>query len=83
MTSKLNFLSAKKTPNVKWHKMIKAEIAAETPRPWEPYANKHIGKPILPVLGIVKGGSSLIISLVFKRNNIIIPTIMNPTIAIA
>ena len=83
MTCKLNFLSAKKTPNVKWHKMIKAEIAAETPRPWEPYANKHIGKPILPVLGIVKGGSSLIISLVFKRNNMIIPTIMNPTIAIA
>ena len=83
MTCKLNFLSAKKTPKVKWHKIIKADIAADTPRPCEPYANKQIGKPILPVLGIVRGGSSLIISLVFKRYKIIVPTMINPTIAIA
>ena len=61
--------------------MINADIAAETPRPCEPYANKQIGKPMLPVLGIAKGGSSLMISLVFKRYNIIIPMIINPRIA--
>ena len=61
--------------------MIKADIAAETPRPWEPYANKHIGNPIFPVFGIVNGGNSLMISLVFKRYNIITPVIINPPIA--
>ena len=35
MTCKLNFLSAKKTPKVKWHKIFKADIADETPRPCE------------------------------------------------
>ena len=57
--------------------MIKADIAAETPRPCDPYANKHIGKPILPVLGIVNGGNSLMISLVFRMKSIIIPVIKN------
>ena len=33
MTFKLNFLSAKNTPSVKWHKIINADIAAETPSP--------------------------------------------------
>ena len=83
MTFKLNFLSAKNTPRVKWHKIIKAEIAADTPRPCEPYANKQIGKPILPVFGIANTGSSLIISLVLRIYNIIIPVIINPMIAIA
>ncbi len=63
--------------------MIKADMVAETPRPCGPYANKHIGKPILPVLGIVHGGSSLMISLVFRMKSIIIPVIKNPKIAIA
>ena len=73
MTLILNFLSARKIPNVKWHKIIIAEIAAATPNPWDPYANKHIGSPILPVFGIIKGGSSRIISLVLKKNKKITP----------
>ena len=36
MTSKLKRLSAKKTPKVKWHKIINADIAAATPNPCEP-----------------------------------------------
>ena len=59
---KSNFLLAKKTPKVKWNKMTSEDIAAATPKPWLPYANKQIGKPILPVLGNIKGGNSLIIS---------------------
>ena len=42
--------------------MIKADIAAETPRPCEPYANKHIGNPMFPVLGIANGGNLVCIS---------------------
>ena len=83
MTCKLNFLSAKKMLTVKWSRTTKDDMAAAIPIPSEPYANKQIGKPILPVLGIVKGGNSLIMSLVFKRYKIIVPTIINPTIAIA
>ncbi len=82
MTSILNFLAARKTPNVKWHKIIKADMAAETPNPWEPYANRHIGKPIFPVLGITNGGNSLIISFVFCKYKKIIPTIKKKAIAI-
>ena len=81
MTCKLNFLSAKKTPKVKWHKIIKADIAADTPRPCEPYANKQIGKPILPVFGKINGGSSVITSL-FKNFRKIIPITLNPVMAI-
>ena len=58
-------------------------MAAETPNPCDPYANRHIGSPMLPVLGIVKGGNSLMISFVFRRYNIIIPVRINPQIAIA
>ena len=61
--------------------MISADIAAETPKPCEPYANKHIGKPILPVLGMANGGSSRIISFVFCRNKIIMPTKLKAAIA--
>ena len=43
----------------------------------------NIGTPILPVFGRINGGSSLIISLVFKRYNMIVPIIINPKIAIA
>ena len=81
MTSKLNFLSARKTPKVKWHKIINADIEAATPRPWDPYANKHIGRPIFPVFGITKGGNSLIISLVLKMYKNINPITKKQPIA--
>ena len=60
---------------------MRADIVAEKPKPWDPYANKHIGRPMLPVFGIINGGNSLIISLVFMRYNIITPVIKNPVIA--
>ena len=78
----LNFLSARNTPKVKWHNIIKADIAAATPNPCDPYANKHIGNPMFPVLGITKGGSSRIISFVFKKNKKIIPIKVKTIIAI-
>ena len=78
--SKLNFLLAKKTPKVKWNNITSEDIAAATPNPWLPYANKQIGKPILPVLGNIKGGNSLIISF-FKTNKKTIPVKAKPLIA--
>ena len=80
-TEKLNFLSARKIPNVKWNNTIKEEITAATPRPCDPYANKQIGKPILPVLGIINGGNSRIMSLVFNINRVAIPSKIKPKIA--
>ena len=67
ITEKLNFLSAKKTPIVKCIKIIRDDIAAATPNPKSPYANKQIGNPIFPVFGRIKGGNSLIISFTFKK----------------
>ena len=80
ITLKLNFLLAKKTPNVKWNKIIYDDIAPATPKPWEPYANKHMGKPIFPVLGSINGGNSIIGSFFMKKRKII-PTIAKPIIA--
>ena len=80
-TFKLNFLSAKKTPRVKWHNIIKEVIDADTPNPLEPYANMQIGNPIFPVLGKIKGGSSLTISLVFNVYKVKMPTKANKPIA--
>ena len=61
-----NFLLAKKTPKVKWKRITKEEIVAAIPNPWFPYANKHKGNPMLPVLGKIKGGNSVTMS--FLRN---------------
>ena len=46
----------------KMKSIINEDIAPAIPNPCVPYANKQIGKPILPVLGIINGGSSIIIS---------------------
>ena len=60
ITLKSNSLFAKKMFNVKCNNTTKDEIVAAIPMPNFPYANKHIGIPILPVLGKIKGGNSLI-----------------------
>ncbi len=65
-----NFLLAKKIFNVKWRSMTREEIAAATPIPNDPYANKQIGIPMLPVLGRKYGGNSLDISFFIKNKNI-------------
>ena len=57
------------------------DIAAATPKPWLPYANKQIGIPILPVFGKIIGGSSILRSL-FKIKSSIKPTIEKPPIII-
>ena len=58
-------------------------MAEATPRPAVPYANKQIGTPIFPVLGKIKGGSSVIGSF-FNTNKKITPTIEKaPIIKIA
>ena len=49
--SRENFFWARKTPKVKWNKIITEAIADATPKPDVPYANRHIGTPIFPVLG--------------------------------
>ena len=82
ITSKLNFLSAKKTPIVKWKRIINAEIAPATPKPDCPYANKLSGSPKFPVFGINKGGNSRIISFTFKKYNKETPTIKKHDMAI-
>ena len=51
-----NFLLAKKMLAVKCKRTTRDDIAAATPIPKDPYANKQIGIPILPVLGRKKGG---------------------------
>ena len=64
---------------MKWNKIITDAIAAATPKPEVPYANKHIGIPIFPVLGKIKGGNSAIISFfnIYKKNK---PINEKPTI---
>ena len=47
-------------------------MAAATPIPKDPYANKQMGIPILPVFGKKYGGNSLEISF-FKKNKKITP----------
>ena len=70
-----NFLLAKKMLAVKCKRTTRDDIAAATPIPKDPYANKQIGIPILPVLGRKKGGNSLAISFFIKNKN------MTPVIA--
>ena len=65
----------------RWVAGAGAVIAAATPKPSNPYANKQIGKPIFPVLGIMNGGSSLIISFDLTKNKKITPIIAKPRIA--
>ena len=60
---------------------MRADIVAEKPKPWDPYANKHMGRPMLPVFGITNGGNSLIMSFVFCINKKNIPTTKNKAIA--
>ena len=60
--------------------MINEDIAPAIPNPCVPYANKQIGKPMLPVLGIINGGSSIIISF-FKNFKKITPIKEKPRIA--
>ena len=57
-------------------------MAEATPSPEDPYANKQIGTPILPVFGKISGGSSVIGSF-FKINKKITPTIANAKMIIA
>ena len=57
LTSK--FLLAKKMLAVKCKRTTKDDMAAATPIPKEPYANKQIGIPIFPVLGKIKVGNYL------------------------
>ena len=57
--------------------MITEAIAEATPKPAVPYANKHIGTPILPVFGNINGGNSLITS--FFKNKEIKPIIRKTT----
>ena len=57
-------------------------IADATPSPAVPYANKQIGIPMLPVLGKISGGSSLIKSF-FNNNKNKIPIIEKPLIIIS
>ena len=66
---------------MKWHSIIREVIEAETPKPLEPYANIQIGNPIFPVLGKIKGGSYLTISLVFNVYKVKMPTKANKPIA--
>ena len=54
-------------------------MVAAIPSPWLPYAKRHIGKPIFPVLGNINGGSSVTISL-FKNLRKITPVRANPAI---
>ncbi len=72
---KSNFLLAKKMLAVKCKRTTKEDIAAATPIPKDPYANRQIGIPILPVLGRKKGGNSIEISFFMKNKN------MTPVIA--
>ena len=62
--------------------MINEDIDAAIPRPWEPYAKRHIGMPIFPLFGKIKTGTSLMMSLVFNKYKIIIPVKVKPIIAI-
>ena len=66
---------------VKCNKTTNDDIAAATPIPKDPYANKHKGIPILPVLGKKKGGNSREISF-FIKNKKIIPVIAKQQMAI-
>ena len=72
---------AKKTPKVKWNKMITEATADATPKPWVPYAKRQIGIPILPVLGRINGGSSILKSFLRNESNIS-PIIVKPPIII-
>ena len=58
-----NFLLAKRIFRLKWKTTITDVTAAAIARPILPYAKKQIGIPIFPVLGSIKGGSNLYISL--------------------
>ena len=80
-TSKENFLFAKKTPNVKWNKMMTDAMAEATPNPWIPYANRQIGMPILPVFGKIKGGNSMLRSFL-SRKSAVSPITAKPPIII-
>ena len=55
---------------VKCKRTTKDDMAAAIPIPKDPYANKQIGIPILPVLGKKKGGNSLEISFFIKNKKI-------------
>ena len=79
--SKEKLFFAKSTPTVKCSKIITDAIDDATPKPAVPYANRHIGIPIFPVLGKINGGSSLIVSL-FKINRKNIPINEKPPITI-
>ena len=65
-----NFLLAKNIFAVKCNKTTNEDIAAATPIPKDPYANKQIGIPIFPVFGRKKGGNSLEISFFIKNKKI-------------
>ena len=56
---KENFLLANKIPILKWKTNIMDVAAVAIAKPILPYANRHRGIPILPVLGRIKGGSNL------------------------
>ena len=56
---------------VKCNSTTNDDIAAATPIPREPYANRHKGIPILPVLGKKNGGNSREISFFIKNKKII------------
>ena len=79
--SKENFFLAKKTPKVKWNKIITDAIAEATPNPWVPYAKRQIGMPILPVFGKIKDGNSMLKSF-FSRESTISPKTAKPPIII-
>ena len=66
-----NFLLARNIFRVKCNRTTIDDIAAATPIPKDPYANKQIGMPMLPVLGRKKGGNSLEISFFIKNKKII------------
>jgi hypothetical protein len=78
---KENLFFAKKTPSVKWNKIITEAIAEATPRPWVPYAKRQIGIPIFPVFGRINGGSSILKSFL-RKNRSKRPTIAKPAIII-
>ena len=80
ITLKLNFLSAKKTPKVKWHSIIREVIDVDT-QTFRTICKHTNGNPIFPLLGKIKGGSSLIISLVFNKYKVKMPTKPNKPIA--
>ncbi len=79
--SKEKLFLASKTPIVKWRSIITEATAEATPRPLVPYAKRHIGTPMFPVLGKIKGGNSLITSFlsINKKNK---PTKEKPPIII-